>query len=89
MDIELTSSMDDGALDGGGADIRIAGLFDDDIPAELPEPGAGRREASANGEKTGIKSLGGGQPRVASDGGAAGDISGLWQDAPDVSGVFQ
>ena len=87
MDIELTSSMDDGALDGGGADIRIAGLFDDDIPAELPEPGAGRREASASG-KQGIKSLGGAQPRVASAGGAS-DISSIWADAPDVSSVFQ
>ena len=72
----------------GRSEDRIAGLFDDDIPEELPEPGAGRREASSNGEKAGIKSLGGAQVRVAGDGGAAGDISGLWQDAPDVSRVF-
>lgn len=82
MDIELTSSMDDGA---GVPDARLAGLFDDGIPAELPEPGAGKREASG---KKGIKSLGGGQPKVASGDGGASDISSLWADAPDVSDIF-
>jgi len=83
MDIELTSTMDDGAVE---ADSRLAGLFDDDIPEELPEPGAGKREAS---EKKGIKSLGGGQPKVASGDGGASDISSIWSDAPDVSDIFQ
>lgn len=80
MDIELTSSEPEGEVE---PDERLAGLFDDDIPAELPEPGAGR-EAS---EKAGIKSLGG-QPRVAGDGGDAKDISSIWQSAPDVSEIF-
>jgi hypothetical protein len=84
MDIELTSTMDDGAT--VEEDSRLAGLFDDDIPEELPEPGAGNREASS--KKQGIKSLGGGQPKVAS-GDQGADISSLWADAPDLSDLFQ
>lgn len=67
-------------------DPRLAGLFDNDIPAELPEPGAGRREAS---EKKGIKSIGKTQVKVASGSTEAQDISAIWQDSPDVSDVFR
>jgi len=84
MDIELSASMDDGETDIG-ADPRLAGLFDDGIPSDLPEPGTGRREASA---KKGVKSLGG-QPRVASNGEGVADISSIWNSAPDVSEVFR
>ena len=82
LDIELGPVASDEEPE---ADERLASLFDDDIPAELPEPGAGRREAS---EKKGVKSLGG-QPRVAGNGGESQDISSIWDDAPDVSEVFQ
>jgi hypothetical protein len=83
MDIELSPVVaDEVNLE---EDARLAGLFDDDIPADLPEPGAGR-EAS---EKKGVKSLGGAQPRVAGTGGAADDIGSIWSDAPDVSSIFQ
>ena len=83
MDIELSSSVDEADL--GEVDSRLASLFDDEIPAELPEPGAARREASV--KKKGVKSLGG-QPIVAGNGGEAQDISSIWNSAPDVSDVF-
>jgi hypothetical protein len=82
MDIQLSPVVaDEVNLEG---DTRLAGLFDDNIPAELPEPGAGQREAS---EKKGIKSIGGAQPKVASTG-ESKDVSSIWKDAPDVSDVF-
>lgn len=83
MDFELSASMDTGMETE--VDAKLAGLFDDGIPAELPEPGTGREASS---KKQGIKSLGA-QPRVAGNGGGADDISSLWGDAPDVNGLFQ
>ena len=82
MDIELGPAA---SGEEPEADERLASLFDDDIPEELPEPGAGQREAS---EKKGVKTLGG-QPRVAGNGGESQDISSIWDDAPDVSEVFR
>jgi hypothetical protein len=82
LDIELSPVVADDEVDISN-DARLAGLFDDDIPTELPEPGAGR-EASG---KKGVKSLGGGQPRVAGNS-DANDISSIWNDSPDVSDIF-
>lgn len=84
MDIELTGAMDEGEeeVDPETAS-QLASLFDDGVTAteELPE-----KEAS---KKAGIKKLGG-QPRVASAGGAGvADISSIWETAPDVSEVFK
>jgi len=68
------------------ADAQLASLFDGGVPADLPEPGKGQKEASA---KKGISRLGG-QPKVASgDGGGVADISQIWGDTPDVSDVFR
>jgi hypothetical protein len=84
MDIELTATMDSEIRPDANADAMLAGLFDDGVPAELPEPGLGR-EASA---KQGITSLGG-QPKVASaKAGGSADISSIWDSAPDVSEIF-
>lgn len=87
FDIELSSSMADVTGSEDGDDGRIAGLFDDGIPAELPEPGAGRK-ASASSKKEGVRHLGG-QPRVASEGAGANDISSIWDAPPDVSDLFR
>jgi hypothetical protein len=85
MDIELTSSMDDG-MPEGETDARLAGLFDDDNLAELTATATGQRKASA--KKQGIKSLGG-QPRVAKSNSGSTDISSIWTDVPDVSEIFR
>jgi hypothetical protein len=86
FDVELSSSMD-GELDASeDEDGRIAGLFDDNIPSELPMPGAGRKGSEAS-EKKGVKRLGG-QPRVASEG-VGSDIGSIWDAPPDVSELFR
>ena len=77
-DFELSGLYTD---ESSEADPRLAGLFEDDIPEELPQS----REAS---EKEGVKTLGGGQPRVAGNAGEAQDLSNIWGDAPDITGVF-
>jgi hypothetical protein len=90
MDIELTSSMDDALEPDAVADAQLASIFDDDeaiLAAELEKEQAAGGSTVAS-EKAGIKTLGG-QPRVASQSGAEGDISGIWQTAPDVSEVFK
>jgi len=84
FDIELTGSID-GEDDVDPKTARELGeaLFgSDDVEPDLPQV----REAS---EKKGIVKLGG-QPRVASAGGAAPGIGDIWGnlDAPDVSAVF-
>lgn len=83
LDIELSPVIADEDVNIEG-DARLAGLFDDDIPTELPEPGAGRESS----EKKGVKSLGGVQPKVASTSGDSQDISSIWKDSPDVSDIF-
>jgi len=81
LDIELTGGMDDGGMLEGEVDSRLDGLFDDPrIPSESEVVRASKKE--------GIKSLGGGQPRVASGDGAVSDISSIWQDAPDMSSIW-
>jgi len=90
MDIELTSSMDDALEPDAKADAQLASLFEDDealLAAELEKTQAAGGSTVAS-EKAGIKTLGG-QPRVASKSAAEGDISGIWQSAPDVSEVFK
>ena len=86
-EFEFHSSTEDVDLSSQDSDTRLAALFEDGIPAELPQPGTGR-ESSA---KKGVRSLGGALPKVAGSGDKVADISELWSgiDAPDISDVFR
>jgi hypothetical protein len=87
MDIELTSSMDDVMTTDTEADAQLASLFEDDEALQAAE--LEKNGGMVAAEKAGIKKLGGAVPRVASSGGGDGDITGLWESAPDVSEVFK
>jgi hypothetical protein len=80
LDVELNSVVADHE-NAPESEETLASLFDDDTPSQEDL----NKLAS---EKEGIKSLGG-QPKVASAKDAEENISSIWNDAPDVSGVFR
>jgi hypothetical protein len=88
FDIELTGAMEDEVIPDKEADERLASIFDNDGLGTAAAEVTSGRKTEASQKKTGISKLGG-QPRVASTGGAGVDISSIWQSAPDVSEAFR
>jgi len=92
MDIELTSSMDTEMEPDAKADAQLASIFENDEALQAAalekKRAAGSAQSGKESSKAGIKRLGG-QPRVASQDAGSGDISGIWETAPDVSSVFK
>ena len=80
LDVELNSVVAD-YENAPESEATLASIFDDNTPSQDDL----NKLASS---KEGIKSLGG-QPKVASSADAEKNIGSIWDDAPDVSSVFQ